>query len=298
MVVGEGHAKACAEAVPEVPAGQVIAEPRGRNTAPAILLAAIHLQKFDPDAVMVVLPADHFVREPSAFADALRRAVPVAEEGHIVTLGIEPTYAETGYGYIERGEQQLAPGVFGVSTFREKPDAATAEDFIRWGTFQWNAGIFVMGAGVFLAEVKRQRPELLLKMDTVRDAIGTPRYTKLLGDAYEMVEPISIDHGIIEGAERVAVVPVDCGWNDVGSFAALGEVLNPDARGNVLVGDLTRAIESNNCLGYSESGKRLVLLGLENVVAVESEGAILVMPKERSQDVRQVVKLLIEEGAS
>ncbi|MEE8410581.1 MAG: mannose-1-phosphate guanylyltransferase, partial [Myxococcota bacterium] len=248
MVTGSGHADACRAAVPQISESQVLVEPVGRNTAPAVALAALHLAARDPEAVMVVLPADHHVRDVAAFVAALQSAARLAAHGVIVTLGVRPDYPETGFGYIERGDpEDRVDGAYRVARFREKPDLATAQQFVDAGTFYWNAGIFVMRPANLLAEVERQMPQTHDALQPVASAIGTSELGDLLRQAYEKVEAKSIDYGVMEGARDVGVVPVDCGWSDVGSWRALGTRIAPDEAGNVTWGRVV-AVDSRDCI--------------------------------------------------
>ncbi|MBI5507734.1 MAG: mannose-1-phosphate guanylyltransferase [Deltaproteobacteria bacterium] len=296
MVVGDEYAELCREAVPEIPAAQVLTEPQGRNTAPAIALAALHVKRKAEDAIMVVLPADHAVRDPKAFCAALKIAVKLAELGPIVTLGIEPTFAETGYGYIERGAADpKAEHAFAVKRFVEKPDPICAQAFLARGGFSWNAGIFVMRPSAYLAEVQRQLPELHAALQPVAAAIGTPAYNDALATAYESLTPVSIDKGVMEHAAEVAVVPVECGWSDVGSWNALKAVSDPDHAGNVIHGNAV-VVDSNDCVVYSGDDQLVAVLGLEGVAVVHTPDATLVVPKKRAQEVREIIARIERQG--
>ncbi len=296
MVVGAGYADACHAAVGEVPAAQVLVEPVGRNTAPAIGLAAVHLLAKDPDAVMVVLPADHYVRDTGAFNTALDKAAVLAARGPIVTLGIEPTHPEVGFGYIERGEPEAnCEGAYRVRRFCEKPDLEEARRFLAAGTFFWNAGIFVMRAASVWAELERQLPRVAAGLGEIRAALDTDGYDEVLRRVFPRLESISIDYGVMEGAREVAVVPAACGWSDVGSFAALDTVLAKDEAGNVKVGRAV-GIDSHDCVLYAEPGQVVAAVGLRNLAIVHTADATLVVSKERSQEVRAVLEALKENG--
>ncbi len=294
MVVGAAHADACRRAVPAVPSGQTLVEPVGRNTAPAVALAAIAIGRADPDAVMAVLPADHHVADGAALASALEQAAAVARTGAIVTLGITPTYPETGYGYIERGEAD-ARGGYGTARFCEKPDLETAQRFHAAGSFSWNAGMFVLRPDTFLAELRRQRPETFTAFERLADHLGTPAFTERLESTYAELESISIDYAIMENAEDVVVIPVECGWTDVGGFKALADLGAADPQGNVTEGRVV-AIDSQDCLVRNDGEHVVALVGVSDLVVVHTADATLVIPKDRAQDVRQVVSSLNERG--
>ena len=296
MVVGDEHAAACRKAVKDVPPEHVLVEPLAKNTAPAIALAAIHLAHEDPEALMVVLPADHTVRDPAAFCEALRRAVALAAHGPIVTLGITPTYAETGYGYIERGAADArVEGSFAVKRFVEKPDPVRAQAFLARGGFSWNAGIYVMRPFAYLKELERQLPETHAAIQRVAPLIGKARYAEILKRAYAEIGAISIDKGVMEGASEVAVTPVDCGWSDVGSWNALKALTEPDHAGNVVHGNAV-LVDTRDCVVYAENDELVAVLGLEGGAVVHTPDATLVLPKRRAQEVREVIARIEKQG--
>lgn len=296
MVVGTHHAGACQADVPEVPARHVLVEPVAKNTAAAVGLAAVHVRHLEPDAVMLVLPADHHVKDEVAFLAALEKAVALADEGAIATLGIRPTHPETGYGYIQRGAAHArVEGAYAVERFCEKPNLEKARSFLEQGHFDWNAGIFVLRPDRFLDEAARQLPRLHAALTEVADAIGHDSYDVVLERAYARLDSISIDHGIMEGARDVAVVPVSCGWSDVGSWSALGAVVEADARGNVVRGD-TALVDTDGTIVYSAPDHMVGVVGMKDVVVVHTDEATLVVPKDRAQDVRAIIALLEERG--
>lgn len=296
LVAGAGHAEACLAAVPELEKHRLLAEPIGRNTAPAVTVAALAVRHVDAGAILVVLPADHHVTDAASFVAAIDRAAALAEKGPIVTLGIEPTYAETGFGYIERGEPDArCGGAFRVSRFHEKPDFATANEYLDRGTTYWNAGIFVMRADVLLSEVERQLPDLSECLGRVGPALGTAEQEASLAAAYAQIEAISIDHGVMEGASDLAVLPVDCGWSDIGSWRALGARIAPDAEGNVSYGR-TVAIGTKDCVLYAGRNHVVAAVDVEGLVVVHTPDATLVLPAERAQRVREVIAEIEKRG--
>ena len=290
MVVGEAHAQGCREVAPEVAPDRALVEPQARNTAPAIGLAAVHLQATAPGSMMVVLPADHHVQHPDAFCEALSKAAELAAVGPIITLGIRPTHPETGYGYIQQGDKDgRVKGAYRVERFCEKPDLARAKSFLAEGNFLWNAGIFVMRPEVYLAEMQRQLPDLHGALMDVQGAIGTPKYPQVLSAVYAKIKGISIDYGVMEHASEVAVVPADCGWSDVGSWSALGSVVPPDALGNVIRGKAV-VLDSKNCVVYASDGHLVGVVGVDGLVVVHTPDATLVVPADRAQEVRDVLE--------
>jgi mannose-1-phosphate guanylyltransferase len=296
MVVGSAYAQACRDCVPEIPTGQVLVEPFGRNTAPAIGLAAAHLERLFPDALFVALASDHHIRDDAAWAQALKCAAAVAEKGGIATVGLNPTHAETGYGYIQRGDADKdVNGAYRVVRFCEKPDRARAEEFLRSGDYLWNASVFVMRPATFFAELSRQKPLMARAFKRVQSAIGTREYETVLREVYSQLESISIDYAVMEHAQQVTVVPVQCGWSDVGSWAALGAVRERDGDGNVKAGHIV-AMDSRDCVLYASSDHVVAVVGMSGVVVAHTPDATLVLPASRAQDVRSIVEQLERQG--
>lgn len=272
--------------LPEVPAQQVLAEPVGRNTAPAIAWAVSQMPDDVRQGIVAVLPADHFVADESAFRDALQNAAEfAAAENRIMTLGVPPTRAETGYGYLELGEV-LEPqtGLRKVERFTEKPDPETAETFFRSGNHFWNAGIFVFPGEVLMNRVADLQPEIDEGLRTVRDE------PERLVEIYRDLPSISIDHAVMEKLRDLGTLPLDCGWSDLGSWEALWELLEKDPEGNVVRGSAL-AIESRDSLVYSDRGT-VAVIGVEGLVVVKTADAVLVVPKDRSQEVRRIIEQL------
>lgn len=303
VVTGEPYAQLCAEQLPEVPPDQIILEPNGRNTAPAIGLAAVQVVHRDPNAVLASLHSDHVITEPERFRQALRRAVAAAEAGYIATLGIEPTFPHTGYGYIQRGErlEDVAPGdppVFAVQSFLEKPARATAESFLLQGGYYWNGGIFVARAGMLLDEMARQMPALYSGLRQIGDALasgGVAAARAATAAVWPKLPTASIDHGIMEGARRVATVPLQAGWSDVGSWDALEGVLAQDETNNTVAkGDLL-TIDSRNNIIYVEKPV-VALIGVEDLVVVDTGDTLLIGQKQQMQKVKDLVERLRAQG--
>ena len=294
VVTGRLHARAVRAQLPRLPGEGVLVEPEGRNTAAAIALAAVHVARRDPDAVMAVLPADHAIGGLATFRADLRLALDLAAgTGALVTLGVPPTYPETGYGYVRCG----APlrGADGraaeVEAFVEKPDRTRAEALIAEGRTLWNAGIFAWRAASILAELRAHLPAVVAPLE-VAVARGGAR---ALAAAYRRLPAISIDHGVLERARRVVVVRARFAWSDVGSWAALGALWGGRADGGNAVRGRALAVDSRGCV--VDSPRRLVaLLGVEDLVVIDTPDAILVCRKDRAQDVRLVVEELRRRG--
>jgi mannose-1-phosphate guanylyltransferase len=291
VVTGADHAAELRGQLPDVPAAQIVVEPMGRNTAPAIALAAALIERVDPSATMVVLPADHHIRDPDRFLETLERAVALAASGELlVTIGIEPTAPETGYGYIERGDQ-LGPREYRVRRFTEKPDRARAEAFVQSGRYLWNGGIFVWTVRAIRASLARHLPEAVRRVDEIVSSWGD---RERFAAAYGQIPEQSIDYGILEKAENVAVVAGEFGWDDIGSWNALLRLGPADADGNVVRGRVLALSSRGNLVS---SDKRLVaLVGVEGLVVIETEDAVLVCSADRVQDVKQIIDELHRRG--
>jgi mannose-1-phosphate guanylyltransferase len=291
--------------IPSVPEGNILAEPEGRNTAPCLCLAAVHIRRRAPRSVMVVLSADHYIGSRRGFLRTLRAAVDFARgRDYLVTLGIPPTGPETGYGYIEKGEtlaESRGLPVFRAKSFREKPSLPKARAYLKAGKYLWNSGMFVWRTDVFWEAVRRHLPGLYGEMRPLDRSLGTPGEKGALESAYACCPAISVDYGIMEKAENVALIEAQFSWNDVGSWAALGKICAPDKNGNALISSCARGktrgllLDSSGCLVRSEE-KLIALVGMKDTVVVEAGNALLVCPRDRSQDVRRVLEELKARG--
>ncbi len=291
--------------IPQVPEENLLAEPVGRNTAPCLCLAAIPVHRQDPRGVMVVLSADHAIGSHRGFLRTLRAAVDFArEQDYLVTLGIVPTGPETGYGYIEKGsplaEIRGLP-VLRAKSFREKPSLSKAKAYLRSQKYLWNSGMFVWRADVFREAVKRHLPGLYADMRRLEKSLGTPREKKALEETYACCPAVSVDYGVMEKAKNVALIEAQFSWNDVGSWAALGKICAPDKNGNALFYRPRTGpgrgllLDSSGCLVRSEE-KLIALVGMKDTVVVEAGNALLVCPRDRTQDVRRVLEELKARG--
>ncbi len=270
----------------------ILLEPLARNTGPAIAAAALWLLARDPDALMLVQPSDHVIASPTDFHAAVMRGLAAAQDGRLVTFGVKPGRADTGYGYIQSGEPIAgAPGVFSVDRFVEKPDRATAQRFVDSGAFFWNSGIFLLSARAYLGELSRINPAMLGACErAVRDGKEDLSFFRLSSESFGQAPELSIDHAVMEHTTRAAVVPVDMAWSDVGSWAALRDVGAPDERGNILQGDVL-AERMHNSYIRSE-GKLVVAVGLDNVVVVSTDDAVLVADADSAAEVSGIVAKL------
>jgi mannose-1-phosphate guanylyltransferase len=297
FVVAAAHLVEPLRAVaPGLPLANFIVEPEGRGTAPCIGLAAIHLLNRDPNAIMAVLTADHYIAETADFRMALRAACQTASRGHLVTLGIKPDFPATGYGYIRQGTQtSVAEGlpVFQVLRFTEKPDRDAAIQMAESGEYSWNSGMFVWRADRIIEEFARQMPVFHGQLARLQEALGTACYQPTLRQVWKDVAKQTIDYGIMEGADDVVVLPVDIGWSDVGSWTSVAALMPKDARGNSLAGQVV-SLDTHDTLVFGS--KRLVAtIGLTDMIIVDTEDALLVCPKHREQEVRKIVERLKQE---
>lgn len=266
----------------------ILLEPFARNTAPAIALAALQILSQGQDEVMLALPADHEISQHQAFHQAIEQAQKAAEQGHLVTFGIVPTHAETGYGYIRSSGDGI---VRQVAEFVEKPDLATAQDYLASGQYFWNSGMFAFKASVLIQELKLHAPEMLEACEkALANKITDLDFVRIDSDAFAHCPSDSIDYAVMEKTERAVVIGLDAGWSDVGSWSALWDITEKDAQGNATKGDVLIEKSQNN---YIQSEHKLIAaLGVENLVIVETDDAILVANKDQVQDVKTIVQQL------
>ncbi|HNR96685.1 MAG: Mannose-1-phosphate guanylyltransferase RfbM [Chloroflexi bacterium ADurb.Bin180] len=291
------HAETARCQLGAVPEDNIVVEPLGRGTGPAVGLMAKIIHQREPDAVMISLHADHAIDDEEGFRSVLLAAAQAAQDGHLVTLGITPTSPETGYGYIQRGVRlRQADGheLYRVLRFTEKPAAELARSFVESGDYFWNSGIFIWQVKALLEEFRRQRPVFYAQLQSLEPFLNSPDQDAAIARLWPQVESTSIDVGIMEGARNVAMIPASIGWNDVGCWTSVAERSHPDAAGNVLQGAPV-AIDCKDTFVHS-SGLLVAALGVEGLVIVATEDAVLVCPKERAQDVRQIVEALKKQG--
>jgi mannose-1-phosphate guanylyltransferase len=281
--------------LPGLPAPNIVEEPSGKNTAPCIGLAATHMHRLDPAAVMASLHADHFIADEEGFRQALLAAAEVAKEGYLVTLGITPDKPETGYGYIQRGPEignYNNHAVYQVARFLEKPNLTTAEEFVASGEYYWNSGIFIWQISTLLEAFRNCMPELYEQLGQMEQALVAGQTIDAI---WQTIRSESIDVGIMEKAAKVAVVPVDIGWNDVGSWTAIHEINAKDENGNVALSAEHLAVDTRGTL-VQGNGRLIATIGLEDVVIVDTGDALLVCAKDKVQDIKKVVEWLKENN--
>jgi mannose-1-phosphate guanylyltransferase len=300
IITGADQAEATREQLPELPARNVVAEPCPRDTAACVGLAALVVAKADPEGTMIVMPADHVIEPAERFLATVEAAVGVIDDDPtaFVTFGIKPTRAETGYGYIERGESLGARGgvaVHKVAQFREKPDRETAERFLADGRFAWNSGIFLWRARAILDALKLHRPNLYAALERVGKVLGTPEEPDVIAREYPAMEKVPIDKAVMEKASNVRVLEVVYDWNDVGDWRALTSLVEPDASGNTVQGDV-HAIGTTNSIIVSDDGGLIATLGVDDLVIVQSGGATLVARKDQLDRLKGLVEGLDKAG--
>jgi len=294
IATSEALADAIARALPNVPRENILGEPVGRNTAPCVGWAAAHAARRDPNATILVLPSDHHIGDEPRFLAALERAVAAAASGDLVTVGIEPTRPETGYGYLEKAEV-LTDGVHRCARFVEKPDRARAEEFLATGKFLWNSGMFFFRADAILGAIRSTLPALADALDRYDAAAREGTEAELVRATYGGLPNVSIDNGVMEKAGRIAVVPASFGWSDLGSYQTAWELAPKDDAQNA-VPEGTVLVDAKGNYARSTSGKRIALVGVEGLVVIETDDAILVIPRDRDQDVKKVVEALAARG--
>lgn len=294
VVTTETQVESLARQSPELPARNFVVEPLGRGTAPCIGLAALHIQYRDPDGVMAVVTADHYIRDVPAFCTLLRAAYKVAREGYLVTLGITPTYPSTSYGYIRVGAKlgDVQGSVyFQADAFTEKPDLAQAQTFLAEGNCVWNSGMFVWRADRILEEMGLWMPELYRVLMQLQATLGHPEYESVLRESWPSLEKETIDYGVMEHAEHTVVIPASIGWSDVGTWTAVMELHQCDDAGNVLQGDVV-PVDTVKSMVLAHGERLVAVVGLEDIIVVDTPDALLVVRRDLSERVRDVVEHL------
>jgi mannose-1-phosphate guanylyltransferase len=298
IVTNTLQAEATRQQLPAVAPERVLEEPRGRNTAPCVGLAACHLLAIDPDAVMLVMPADHVIGPHETFRAAVGRATELvsADSRRLVLFGVPPNRPATGYGYIRRGDP-LGGDHQGhhVAAFHEKPDRATAENYITTGETYWNCGIFTWRADRILEALAEHQPELAVGLEQIGAAVGTDDYRRVLESAYDSISPISIDHAVLEHSDDACLIEAPFDWHDVGSWHALSQLSENDPDGNTLRGRVT-VVDSSNCIVRSDGDHLVAAVGVEGLVIVHTADATLVARRDDEEGLRRLVERLEEEG--
>ena len=278
-----------------IPFSNILTEPTGRNTAPCILYAASVLKKEKGDGIMCVFAADHYIKNVEEYRRIIQKAAAQAEkEDCIMTIGITPTYPATGYGYI-KSAGHTADEIYSVEQFVEKPDLKKAEEYLATGKYSWNSGVFVFKVSVILDAFKKYLPDMCEQMNEIIDARGTVNEDKVLDKVYPELESISLDYGIMENSDNVQVIAGNYGWSDVGSLDELGTFHEEDDNNNVLIGEDIITVDSSNCI-VKTAGKLIALVGVEDIIAVDTDDTVLICRKDKAQEVKKVVEILKEQG--
>lgn len=298
VVAGEAHGEEVRRQLAELPAENIFLEPVGRNTAACVGLAALLVQHRDPSAVMVVLPADHLIADEDLFLSTVRAAAAMARrQAVLITLGIRPTSPQTGYGYIEAGEELdkvQAHTFYKVASFHEKPDVERAKDYVEKGNFFWNSGMFVWQAKTILLEIEKYLPGLYSDLIRLKPFLDTDGLHQEINHTYPDLASISIDYGVMEKADNVLMIPADFGWNDLGTWASMAEIWPKDDQGNAHQGEIM-VMESRGNVVFCQE-KLCVLLGVNDLVVVDTEEALLVCPVNRAQDIGKILDLMKQRG--
>jgi mannose-1-phosphate guanylyltransferase len=283
--------------LPAIPPNNILIEPIGRNTAPCIGLGALFMRRIDPEAVMVVLPADHIIKDVAEFNRLVTTGIQVASETKgLVTIGIKPDRPETGYGYIQVLEEPaeknpyLSCGVYRVKTFAEKPILQTAVSFLQSGDFVWNSGMFIWRIDVILEEIRIHLPELYQELQRIDAVLGTDKYIPTLEHVYGVLRGISIDYGVMEKARQVYVLKGDIGWSDVGSWDEVYRIAEKDEQGNVILGNVIIKDVNNSIIQSNE--KVVGILGVDDLIVINTKDALLICKRGKSQEVKEIVDYL------
>jgi len=286
------------EQAPELPLENYLIEPMPKGTASVVGMAAAYLQKIDPDAVMAVLTADHVIENVTYFQNLLVQAKIATKRGLLVTLGIEPTFPATGYGYIAAGEKVRDLDGYKVRQFKEKPDLATAKEYLNAGSYYWNSGMFIWSVDSILNEFSKQMPDLHKKLKLIQARIQDNHQFGEIVDIWETIQPQTIDYGIMEGASDVVVLPAQgLDWNDVGSWDSLFAILEADQNGNIQLARHVVNVESTDILIQSTDGEKLIaVVGVKDLVIVDHENALMICKRGEAQKIRQVIKKIKEKG--
>ncbi|HSR83000.1 MAG TPA: mannose-1-phosphate guanylyltransferase [Streptosporangiaceae bacterium] len=300
VVTGTAHAAAISRQLPEVPAANILIEPSPKDSCAAVSLACAVLARRDPGAVMAAFSADHLIGDQDRFVEIIEQAAAAARDGYLTTVGIRPSHAEVRFGYLRLGAP-AAGHARAVAEFKEKPSLEVAANYVESGQYLWNAGIFVFGVDAFLAELARQRPQLSDGIARIADAWDGPERDATLAEVWPGLEKISVDYGVLEGAAaagKVATVPADMPWSDVGDFDSLGRSLPTDESGNLLIASQAEIVarDVKDAVIVSTTDRVVAVVGLDDVVVVDTADATLVCARSRSQEVKQIVEELRDRG--
>ncbi|HMR91924.1 MAG TPA: mannose-1-phosphate guanylyltransferase [Chitinophagaceae bacterium] len=290
IVTSQEYVDKVQQELPELPAGNILAEPSRKNTAPCIAYIAFKLQQKNPDALMMVAPADHLIQDEAGFADTASRAFSFVDTVNaLVTIGIKPSHPNTGYGYIQHEAQEAAPGVYQVKTFTEKPNLELAKTFLASGDFLWNAGIFTWKIKTIITAFEQHLPEMFEVFAAEKDSFNTPAEKAAIERIYPQCTNISIDFGIMEKAENVYVIPASFAWSDLGTWNSAWENMEKDYFQNAVAGENTMIVDAKSCVVNVPNDKLVVLQGLEDYIIVDTKDALLICQKSKEQEIKDYV---------
>lgn len=294
IATNESYKELVREQLPDIPPENIICEPVGRNTAPCVGLGAAYMLKKDADAVMLVLASDHLIRYEDDFRRVLQDAVEIAEENNnIVTIGISPSCPETGYGYIKRGSSLVKNKAYSVERFVEKPNLETAMEYLADGEYLWNSGIFIWKASTVMNCMKEYLPDIYRGLEIISGSIGTSREAQVLTEEFTAMPSESVDYGIMEKAENIYVIPGQFGWDDVGSWLAMGRLKDEDEEMNTITGNVV-TVDTGNCI-IEAKDKLIATVGIRDIVIVDTEDITLIGDKQRVGDIKELLKKLREK---
>ncbi len=295
IATNENYRELVKQQLPGIPEENILCEPVGRNTAPCIGLGAVHVSKKYDDAVMIVLPSDHLIKNNEIFVETFNEACDMAEKGdNLVTVGITPNYPETGYGYIKYDNDGMCGNARPVVQFVEKPDLQKAQEYLLQGTYLWNSGMFVWKVSTILKCFDKYMEKTAKGLEVIKEAIGKPNQDDVLKEVFPQLESLSVDYGIMEKAENIYTIPGNFGWDDVGSWLAVGRIKENDKDGNVVNGNVI-AIDTKNCVIEGQE-KLIAAVGLSDIVIVDTKDATLVAAKESAGQIKQILAKLREDG--
>ncbi|MCX6343850.1 MAG: mannose-1-phosphate guanylyltransferase [Armatimonadetes bacterium] len=298
IIANRAHESIVREQLPWLGKENFIGEPVGKNTAPAVGVIASIINKKDPDGVILISPADHIIAKEAIFRRILEVGNEVASEGpNTVTIGIKPTYSATGYGYIQMSESKKTHKEIDVHkafSFKEKPDAKTAEEYVASWSYVWNSGMFMWSAKTIMHLFKEHAPDIYKLLARYEGALGTPEEAKVFDEMYEAFPSISIDYAILEHAHNIFVIPASIGWNDLGSWASLHDIMEKDEEGNAVKGKHV-GVDTHNCLIHSKD-RLIATVGLENMIVVDTGDVVLILPANRSQEIKSLLDELKKRG--
>lgn len=294
ILTNEAYKSLVQKQLPELNENQIICEPARRNTAPCILYSALKIWKKDPNACFVVTPADHIVTNSETFNNLISSGLKIVRDNpeNSITLGIHPSYAATGFGYIKAGNE-IQKGVFKVEQFTEKPNLSSAKDMVDSGNYFWNSGLFIWNSNTLVEKYKNTQPAMYQLFAEGLDSLNTPSEREVINDLYPNAEDISVDYAILEQDKNVLVLPGDFGWSDLGSWSSLTDHIKQDTSNNYIIKSGANAIEdSTGNIIYTESGKKIMISGLKNFIVVDTKEGLLICPIEKEQEIKQYLSTL------